>query len=347
MPDPRSHDSQLALEVTDLRCERGSAKKRVPVLKGVNLHIASGEIVAVLGANGAGKTTLINVLSTLLPASSGTARVAGLDVTTQPAEVRRHISMTGQFATVDERLTGAENLIYFARLAGLSRSAATARTTELLSEFQLDAAAHRRVADYSGGMRRRLDIAISLAVPPTLLFLDEPTTGLDPTARAHVWELITRLSNEGTSILLTTQYLDEADSLADRIAVLADGVVIDEGTPAELKGRYGMLICEVSMDSAAHAEKLCMQAHKAGLSAQVEHNCVRAEAPRGYRDLVRLLGLWEGEDSSIVDVALTPPSLDDVYAAIADSGDVAGQHITPSPSSEQPANTGSDRRGRP
>lgn len=339
MPSHHPPDTSLALQVCDLHCERGKGKNKVPVLKGVNLEIKEGDIVAVLGANGAGKTTLINVLSTLLPASAGTARIAGFDVATEPAQVRAHISLTGQFATVDERLTGMENLVYFARLAGLSLRDARARATELLSQFHLDSAADRRVGDYSGGMRRRLDIAISLAVPPSLLFLDEPTTGLDPAARTDVWNLITQLSAGGTSILLTTQYLDEADTLADRIAVLADGQVIDEGTPAELKSRYGMLRCEVRMDTAGHAQQLGERAQSEGMSVRVNESSVCAEAPHGHRDLIRLLGFWTGDDDSIVDASLTPPSLDDVYHAIADSGDVAGSHGTDSAAGSTPTGT--------
>jgi len=203
------------------------------VLKGVDLSVRSGTILALLGSNGAGKTTVVKVLSTLLRADSGAASVNGYDVATQPAKVRESISLTGQFAAVDEILTGRENLVLVAELRHLKDPGGIAGS--LLARFDLADAAGRRVATYSGGMRRRLDIAMSLIGDPPVLFLDEPTTGLDPQSRIEVWKTVRELAGQGTAVLLTTQYLDEAEQLADRIAILHEGRIIADGTLDELK----------------------------------------------------------------------------------------------------------------
>jgi ABC-2 type transport system ATP-binding protein len=203
------------------------------VLRGVDFDVARGSIFALLGSNGAGKTTVVKILSTLLKADAGAATVAGFDVATHAADVREAISLTGQFAAVDEILTGRENLILVARLRRVRDVGHVA--DDLLSRFQLTDAADRRVATYSGGMRRRLDIAMSLIGNPPVIFLDEPTTGLDPQARIEVWTSVKKLAGQGTTVLLTTQYLDEAEQLADRIAILHEGRIIADGTLAELK----------------------------------------------------------------------------------------------------------------
>jgi ABC-2 type transport system ATP-binding protein len=203
------------------------------VLRGVDFEVARGSIFALLGSNGAGKTTVVNILSTLLRADAGTAGVNGFDAATQGADVRESISLTGQFAAVDEILTGRENLVLVARLRHLGDAAGIA--DGLLARFQLTEAADRRVGTYSGGMRRRLDIAMSLIGNPPVVFLDEPTTGLDPQARFEVWRAVKDLAGKGTTVLLTTQYLDEAEHLADRIAILHEGRIIADGTLAELK----------------------------------------------------------------------------------------------------------------
>jgi ABC-2 type transport system ATP-binding protein len=203
------------------------------VLRGVDFDVAAGSIFALLGSNGAGKTTVVSILATLLKADAGTATVAGFDVVTQPAYVRESISLTGQFAAVDEILTGRENLVLMARLRHQKDAGRIA--DELLDRFQLTDAASRRVATYSGGMRRRLDIAMSLIGDPPVIFLDEPTTGLDPQSRLEVWSSITELAAKGTTVLLTTQHLDEAEQLADRIAILHEGRIIANGSLAELK----------------------------------------------------------------------------------------------------------------
>jgi ABC-2 type transport system ATP-binding protein len=207
--------------------------KDLEVLRGVDFDVQAGTIFALLGSNGAGKTTLVRILSTLLKADSGTATVGGFDVAATPGGVRESISLTGQFAAVDEVLTGRENLVLVARLRHLKNPGAVA--DDLLARFSLADAANRRASTYSGGMRRRLDIAMSLIGNPRIIFLDEPTTGLDPQARIEVWQTVKQLADRGTTVLLTTQYLDEAEQLADRIAILHEGTVIQNGTLAELK----------------------------------------------------------------------------------------------------------------
>jgi ABC-2 type transport system ATP-binding protein len=209
------------------------------VLAGVDLDVRPGEIVALLGPNGAGKTTLVNILTTLVVPDGGSATVDGFDVVTRSAEVRRRISVTGQSAAVDGLLTGEENLRMMARLSGLSPAAARARTAELLERFDLADAARKLVSTYSGGMRRRLDLALSLVVTPPVVFLDEPTTGLDTRSRRELWDAIRTLAADGAAVLLTTQYLEEADQLADRIALLDGGRIVALGTADELKTRVG------------------------------------------------------------------------------------------------------------
>ena len=221
--------SQPAIQVQGLR----KSFEQVAVLRGVNLDVTRGSIMALLGSNGAGKTTLVRILSTLLRPDAGTATVNGFEVTRQAADVRESISLTGQFAAVDEMLTGRENLVLVARLRHLDHPATVA--DEFLRRFSLTNAAGRRVATYSGGMRRRLDIAMSLVGNPPVVFLDEPTTGLDPEARLGVWQAVEELAEGGTTVLLTTQYLEEAERLADRIAILHQGRILVDGTLAELK----------------------------------------------------------------------------------------------------------------
>jgi ABC-2 type transport system ATP-binding protein len=220
---------EAAIQVRGLR----KSYKDLDVLKGVDLDVAHGSVFALLGSNGAGKTTLVRILATLLKADSGTTTVSGIDVAAQPAKVRGAISLTGQFAAVDEILTGRENLIMIAELRRVKDAAKVA--DGLLARFGLADAARRRVATYSGGMRRRLDIAMGLIGDPRVVFLDEPTTGLDPEGRLEVWQVIQDLARGGTTVLLTTQYLDEAEKLADRIAILHGGTIITSGTLAELR----------------------------------------------------------------------------------------------------------------
>lgn len=225
-----------AIEVVGLTKRFGSKE----VLHGVDFTVRQGEIFALLGPNGAGKTTVVNTLTTLVRPDDGIARVAGFDVAAEPERIKRRISLTGQAAAVDDALTANENVVMFARLSGLSRAEARTRADELLAQFSLEDAAARRVGAFSGGMRRRLDLALSFVVPPEILLLDEPTTGLDPRSRRDLWKIIRGLADDGTTVLLTTQYLEEADRLADRIAVLHDGRIAALGTADALKTRVGI-----------------------------------------------------------------------------------------------------------
>lgn len=224
-----------AIDVTGLTKRYGAT----PVLDGIGLRVQQGEIFALLGSNGAGKTTTISILTTLALPDAGTAVVAGCDVVRDPNGVRGRIALTGQTAAVDDKLTGMENLVMLARLSGMTARASRRRADELLQRFALTDAARRRVSTYSGGMRRRLDLALSFVVTPQVLFLDEPTTGVDPRSRLELWEVIRGLADAGTTVFLTTQYLEEADRLADRIAILHSGRIVRTGTAAQLKAALG------------------------------------------------------------------------------------------------------------
>ncbi len=246
----RTWRASLAVEAVGLIKCFGETR----AVDGIDLAIGRGTVYGLLGPNGAGKTTTIRVLATLLRPDGGTVRVLGHDVVREAAAVRAKVSLTGQFASVDEDLTGFENLVLVGRLQGLSWRGARARASELFEAFELTEAARRRVRTYSGGMRRRLDIAASLVVTPELLFLDEPTTGLDPRSRNQVWEIVRAIAAEGTTVLLTTQYLEEADRLADRLAVIDRGRVIAEGTSGDLKASIGGSTLRVRLRSPERAE---------------------------------------------------------------------------------------------
>lgn len=282
---------ETAIEVQGLR----KAFKEKTVVDGLDLTVARGEVFALLGPNGAGKTTTINILTTLAAADAGSAKVAGWDIRTQAIEVQRRISLTGQAAAVDDALTATENVVMFARLAGLGRAAAKRRAADLIAQFDLTDAASRMVRTFSGGMRRRLDLALSFVVTPEVLFLDEPTTGLDTRSRRALWDIIRMLASAGTTVFLTTQYLEEADQLADRIAVLHDGRIAALGTPAELKARVGGDTVEL---------------HDG-------HGDLLREIPTDgtVTDLRRALDLLDeaGEDGV---VTLRRPTLDDVFLAV-------------------------------
>lgn len=230
-----------AIEVSGLR----KRFCRQQVLNGIDLNVPEGKIVALLGPNGAGKTTLINILSTLVKPDAGTVRVAGYDVIRNKEDVKQSISLTGQFAAVDEALSSEENLRMMGRLAGLTKSGARHRAMELLDYFDLSEVAKKRVGTFSGGMRRRLDLAVSLMVTRPILFLDEPTTGLDTRSRRALWNIIRELAGSGVTVLLTTQYLEEADELADTIAVISEGEIVAHGTPSEMKARVGGEVVEL------------------------------------------------------------------------------------------------------
>lgn len=297
-------------------------------LDGVDLAIPRGSVYGVLGPNGAGKTTTIRILATLLRPDSGTARVLGRDVVRDAAAVRSRVSLTAQFASVDEDLTSFENLVLLGRLLGHSRRQAKERAHALLDAFDLGAAAGRPVAQLSGGMRRKLDIAASIIVTPDLLFLDEPTTGLDPRSRNHVWEIVRTIVAHGTTVLLTTQYLDEADRLADRIAVIDRGRVIAEGTRAELKASVGAGGVRVRLLNPAQRDRaeqvltagLGVPVHPerdpAGLAASLP---AQNGAGQAAERVAHALGELSRSGIAVSDFALGQPSLDEVFLALTGS----------------------------
>ena len=285
-------------------------------LSGLDLTVQQGGILGLLGPNGAGKTTAVRVLTTLLRPDSGQARVLGLDVVRQAAEVRHHIGLTGQYAALDDYLTGRANLIMIGQLGRLGRSQARRRADELLGRFDLTQAAGRAVKTYSGGMRRRLDLAASLIGDPEVLFLDEPTTGLDPNSRAVMWEIIRELAAEGATLLLTTQYLEEADQLASQVAVIDAGRVVAEGTPDQLKGKVGedRIAVQLPPGSDLAAAVAVVQAQTTGLvDADPARWLVTAPMPGRdgvTTDVVRAL---DAAGVRVTDVTLRRPSLDDVF----------------------------------
>ncbi len=290
----------------------------VTALDGVSLTVPRGTVMGLLGHNGAGKTTLVNVLTTMLPPTGGSARVAGYDVVREAHEVRSRIGLTGQFAAVDEGLTGTDNLVLIARLLGASRRAARARADELLTLFDLADAAARPARTYSGGMRRRLDLAASLVGRPDVIFLDEPTTGLDPVSRIGLWEIVENLVGDGTTVLLTTQYLDEADRLADAITVLADGRVVASGTAAELKAQVGRRAVHVTLAAAGDAPAALRSIERAGLQpVRDEPNNAVSTPVNAAADLAVVVRALDEAGVEVAELALTEPSLDDVYLALA------------------------------
>ncbi|MEU7138099.1 ATP-binding cassette domain-containing protein [Nocardia sp. NPDC046473] len=290
----------------------------VKALRGVDFAAAPGEILGILGPNGAGKTTMVNILSTLIAPDRGRALVAGHDVVADPAAVRRSIMLTGQYAALDDMLSGYENLVMFGRLMGLRKRAARARADELITEFDLVSAAGRRVGTYSGGMRRRIDIACGLVVRPDVVFLDEPTTGLDPRSRQGVWDLVRSFKKAGITTLLTTQYLEEADALSDRIIVIDHGVVIAQGTADELKSRTGGSYCEVVpldlKDLSVIADALGTLLPEDNRAAMTpDSDRITIPAPDGAKTLAEALRRLDGAEVELVDIALRRPSLDDVF----------------------------------
>jgi ABC-2 type transport system ATP-binding protein len=303
----------LAIEASGLVKSFGETK----AVDGVDLAVRAGSVYGVLGPNGAGKTTTIRMLATLLRPDAGTARVLGHDIVEEAGEVRGLVSLTGQLASVDEDLTGRENLILIARLLGLKSAPAKARADELLEAFDIAEAAGRLVKNYSGGMRRRLDIAASIVVTPELMFLDEPTTGLDPRSRNHVWDIIRTMVAEGTTILLCTQYLDEADQLADGIAVIDHGRVIAEGTPGQLKASVGSGALHVRLldpEQRPEAERVLSRelesVHLEPDPAALSASC--ADADRAARAVAEL----SQAGVRVADFSLGQPSLDEVFMAL-------------------------------
>jgi ABC-2 type transport system ATP-binding protein len=303
----------VAIEAHGLRKSYGDLR----ALDGVDLRVPAGTVLGLLGPNGAGKTTAVRILTTLLPADGGSAEVAGLDVARDAARLRSKIGLAGQYAAVDENLTGAENLEMVGRLYHLPRGEPRARAAELLERFELSDAGGRLVRTYSGGMRRRLDLAAALVARPPVLFLDEPTTGLDPRSRLSLWETIEARVARGTTVLLTTQYLDEADRLADRISVIDQGRVIAEGSSDELKDQVGGERLELTLESAGDAEAAVaalepIAAERPALVDGVLHAPVKQRRGTIAEAVRRLNEAGVGID----DVALRRPTLDDVFLTL-------------------------------
>lgn len=287
-------------------------------LAGLDLTVRQGTVYGLLGPNGAGKTTTIRILSTLVRADGGSAQVLGHDVATEAQAVRRKVSLTGQYASVDEDLTGTENLVLVGRLLGFSWKAARSRSEELLSSFGLAEAAGRQVRTYSGGMRRRIDIAASLVAVPEVLFLDEPTTGLDPRGRNEVWDLVRRIAADGTTVLLTTQYLDEADRLAERLAVIDHGRVIAEGTSRELKASVGANALHLRVASVEHvaaARAVVSRVLGDGVMPGEDPLVVAVRLPAPER-AAEVMAALHAERIEVEEFSMGTPSLDEVFLAL-------------------------------
>ncbi len=305
-------DSNHIISVQDIRKSYG----KVHALEGVSFTVPQGTILGLLGPNGAGKTTLVSILTTLLKPDSGTATIAGIDVAHNPSAVRRRIGLAGQFAAVDENLTGKENLELVGTLYHLPRQIVKERTQQLLEEFSLTDAANRRAKTYSGGMRRRLDVASSLIGQPEVLFLDEPTTGLDPQSRIELWEVIEKLVQDGTTVLLTTQYLEEADRLANNIVIIDQGKVVAEGKAKELKSKIGEGVLELHL---AHPEKL--EAARQALqvfspTADEKLRVISMPVKDSTKMLLEVIRKIDSEGIEITDIEVRKPTLDEVFLTL-------------------------------
>ncbi|WP_156765943.1 ATP-binding cassette domain-containing protein [Mycobacterium sp. E342] len=301
----------LAIEVEGLTKTFG---RDTIALNGVSFSIPAGTVCGLLGHNGAGKTTTINILSTLMRPTSGRASVAGFDIVRQAAQVRASIGMAGQFSAMDLMLTGRENLVLFGRLRGLRRQQAKARADELIEQFGLVAAADRRLSTYSGGMMRRVDLASALVVPPKVLFLDEPTTGLDPRSRRDVWTLVSSLAMQGITVLLTTQYLEEADLLSDSIVVIDHGQVIASGTAEDLKRRVGTSYCQVTPANPADLTHVVTALNGLnGIDIDADTSSVSVFAPDGVATLGEVFRRVDAAGVELADISLRKPSLDEAF----------------------------------
>jgi ABC-2 type transport system ATP-binding protein len=313
--DVATSSRRAVIEVSALRKSFGATV----ALDGVDLVAEAGQVLALLGPNGAGKTTLVRILATLLSADAGTARVAGYDVASQAGRVRAMVGVTGQFAAVDDLLTGQENLEMVAELCHFGRGEANRRARDLLERFELVDAASRRAGTYSGGMRRRLDLAASLIARPAVVFLDEPTTGLDPVSRLALWDAVKDLANAGTTVLLTTQYLEEADRLASRIAVIDRGRIIADGSASELKSRLAGDVVELEAgESAVLDSALAALGDLAASQARVDRQANRLAfpAPAGPATLMAALRRLDEARVVVDDIGLRRPSLDEVFLSL-------------------------------
>lgn len=289
---------------------------KLEVLKDVSFSVPQGSIVALLGPNGAGKTTTVRILSTLLKSNGGTAKISGYDVNTESDKVRTVIGLTGQSAAVDELLTGRENLIMMGRLCRLTKESAEDRADELLEEFDLVEAADRPAKTYSGGMRRRLDLAVSLIATPPVIFLDEPTTGLDPRSRIAMWDIIKGLVAKGTTLLLTTQYLEEADQLADKIVVIDNGVVIAEGTASELKRKIGNDRLELIFSSKKYLSDAKKVLGKAVVATDEKELSASVVITDINKDVRKTLDVLADKKITVASMEIHKPTLDDVFLAL-------------------------------
>jgi daunorubicin resistance ABC transporter ATP-binding subunit len=327
-----------AIEAQDLRKTFGG---EVRALDGVSFAVEEGTVFGLLGPNGAGKTTAVRILSTIIAPDSGTGRVLGYDVVARAALVRTLIGLAGQYAAVDENLTGRENLTMVGRLNHLPRAEVARRATELLERFTLTDAGDRPLKTYSGGMRRRLDVAAALVARPRVLFLDEPTTGLDPQSRADLWTMIEQLVHEGTSVLLTTQYLEEADRLARQLAVVDHGHVIAQGTPAQLKAGLGATVLDVGLGDVDIARQAATILESVGSkSPTVIGSLVELPVDDGPRMAMEVLRLLDQHALTPTEFRLREPSLDDVFLSL------TGKRTDDDESSDEPAPSRRTRRGR-
>jgi daunorubicin resistance ABC transporter ATP-binding subunit len=311
--------SKPAVEANGLRKAFGE----VQALDGLSLAVTAGSVLGLLGPNGSGKTTTVSILATALRPDAGRATIGGLDVVTQAAQVRRVIGLAGQFAAVDPKLTGRENLRLIGRLSRLDRRQARVRAEELLDIFGLNAAAGRLVRGYSGGMRRRLDVAAALLHRPEVLFLDEPTAGLDPESRFALWDTVRGLARSGTAVLLTTQYLEEADALADQVVIISAGRAADTGTPAELKARFGTAVFHLDFGRQESARAAQTALASAGYRPQRDGTGIQVRSAAGSGELTAMLRALDGRAPDPVSVAVREPTLDDVFLSLTRGGEAA------------------------